>query len=364
MLGELCLVLMCAQFSASTDHMNQPMKEIKSLHTFSTQAFCRDCLFIESRDGLEQLSKYHKTKQPWIVIGEGSNLLFIDDFQGLLVCNRLKGRRLIETPDSWVVEVSAGENWHELVVWLVEKEIGGLENLALIPGTVGAASVQNIGAYGVEFRQCCEWVEIWDVRTCSIERLSAAQCDFDYRDSCFKRSEMRSKVVTRVGLRLTKKWKPQLVYGDLAKRLGDDISPQSIFDLICKIRSSKLPDPKQTGNAGSFFKNPIVSAQWFKHHQVEFEQIPVYPVCDGYFKVAAGWMIEKAGLKGFRLMGAGVDSKQALVLINASGDATGKEVMQLAKYIREEVQRCFDVLLEPEVLLIGANGIVDPEEVF
>ncbi|CAG8999135.1 MAG: UDP-N-acetylenolpyruvoylglucosamine reductase [Candidatus Celerinatantimonas neptuna] len=344
--------------------MNQLMKEIKSLHTFSTQAYCQDCLFLERLDDLEQLSKYQQLQQPWVVIGEGSNLLFVEDFQGLLVCNRLKGRRLIELPDAWAVEAAAGENWHELVLWLVEKSIGGLENLALIPGTVGAAPVQNIGAYGAEFRQFCEWVEVWDTKACVFKRLSAEQCGFGYRDSCFKHNEMRRNIVTRVGLRLMKNWQPRLDYGALDKLLGDDISPLSIFNMVCKIRSSKLPNPELTGNAGSFFKNPIVSEQWVKMYQAQYEKIPIYPLSDTCFKVAAGWMIEQAGLKGFRLKGAGVDAKQALVLINASGNATGKEILELAKYVRQEVKCCFDVLLEPEVLLIGANGILEPQEVF
>ncbi|MFM2480495.1 UDP-N-acetylmuramate dehydrogenase [Celerinatantimonas sp. YJH-8] len=340
------------------------MKEVTALHTFAVKSYCKDILYIRSEKDLQQLSLYQQQPQSdWIVIGEGSNVLFVEDYQGLLVCNRLLGRQLIEKIDGWYIEAAAGENWHQLVCWLIEHGIGGLENLALIPSSLGAAPVQNIGAYGVEFSQFCQWVDVWDVEQACLRRLTATECQFGYRDSYFKRVTDRW-VITRIGLKVSKYWQPQLSYGPLARLAKSPLTPKLLFDEICKLREQKLPDPKKVGNAGSFFKNPVVSAQWVDRQQQIAPEIPVYPLVDGRYKVAAGWLIDQCGLKGYQMEQAAVHDQQALVLTNPQRQASGRQIVSLADHIRQQVWSRYQVELEPEVLLIGAEGLLCPQEVF
>lgn len=339
------------------------MNDARAYHTFAVSAKVGQVLVIRSFDDLKSLHTLSSAGKPWLCCGEGSNLLFVSDYEGTLVVNQLRSRQLIECYDGWVVEAAAGENWHELVRWLVSRHVGGLENLALIPGSVGAAPVQNIGAYGAEFSDFCEWVEIWDSRSEQFARLSHAQCQFGYRSSIFKTPPMQGCIVTRVGLKLSKQWHPNLNYGSLQSIDSDSVSISQVFDTICQTRMSKLPDPKKVGNAGSFFKNPIVERRWVDRFQPHYAQMPVYPLPDGTFKVAAGWLIEQCGLKGFRMDGAGVHCKQALVLINKSGYASGTEIARLAGYIQDKVYQKFAIRLDPEVLFIGTEGFVNPQEV-
>lgn len=339
------------------------MKEVTSLHTFGIRSFCQDILFLKSAADLSRLADLHESQTPWLVIGEGSNVLFVDDYQGVLVCNQMSGLQLSEFADSWVVEACAGENWHQLVAYLVSRGIGGLENLALIPSSVGAAPVQNIGAYGVEFCQFCEWVEVWDVQHRTFKQLKRSECQFDYRDSCFKSPSNRHWVVTKVGLKLPKNWQPQLAHGPLQDLQGVEVTPAEIFQRVCAIRQTKLPDPTEQGNAGSFFKNPIIDDDWINRYQGRYPKIPLYPVAPNHYKVAAGWLIDQCGLKDYREGGAAVHPHQALVLTNHNGQATGSEITRLASHIRQQVWKQFEVKLEPEVLFIGAQGKVAPEEV-
>ncbi|CAG9298282.1 UDP-N-acetylmuramate dehydrogenase [Celerinatantimonas diazotrophica] len=339
------------------------MNDARAYHTFAVSAKVGQVLVIRNLDDLKSLHSLSGAGKPWVCCGEGSNLLFVGDYEGTLVVNRLRSRQLIECNDAWLIEAAAGENWHELVCWLVSRNVGGLENLALIPGSVGAAPVQNIGAYGAELSDFCHWVEIWDSHTEQFSRLTHAQCQFGYRSSIFKTPQMQGCIVTRVGLKLSKQWQPNLNYGSLQSLDSDSVSISQVFDMICQTRRLKLPDPKKVGNAGSFFKNPIVERQWVERFQPLYAQIPIYPLPDGTFKVAAGWLIEQCGLKGVKMGGAGVHAKQALVLINESGHASGAEIVRLAGHIQDEVYQKFAIRLDPEVLFISTEGFVNPQEV-
>lgn len=293
-----------------------------------------------------------------MVIGQGSNLLFIEDFNGAVLINRLLGIEHQQDQDFHYLRVQGGESWHQLVKWSLEQHIYGLENLALIPGCAGSAPIQNIGAYGVEFKDFCDYVELINLATGELLRLNNAQCQFSYRDSIFKHQYQHGFVITAVGLKLAKNWQPRLQYGPLAKFNANCVDAQQIFDEICTIRQSKLPDPKLSGNAGSFFKNPVIRQQQFQQLISQYPSIPHYPQADGSIKLAAGWLIDQCALKGYQIGGAAVHQQQALVLINKA-NASSKDVLYLARYIRQRVGAKFDVWLEPEVRFIASNGEID-----
>ncbi|OOE82113.1 UDP-N-acetylenolpyruvoylglucosamine reductase [Salinivibrio siamensis] len=292
---------------------------------------------------------------PKLVVGEGSNLLFCQDFQGVVVLNRLAGISVDDEGDHWVLHVGAGESWHNLVAWSIDNGFPGLENLALIPGCVGAAPIQNIGAYGVEFCERCAYVDIVNPLTQQTRRLTRAACQFGYRDSIFKTDAMTGWVITQVGFRLAKTWQPVLKYGALADLDPERVSAQTIFDAVCAIRQAKLPDPRECGNAGSFFKNPVIDAHQAQTLQTCYPEIPMYFVGEGKKKLAAGWLIDQCGLKGKQVGGARVHPKQALVLTNAN-HATSQDVIQLAKQVVDEVKARFGVTLHHEVRFMGAKG--------
>jgi UDP-N-acetylmuramate dehydrogenase len=266
------------------------------------------------------------------------------------------GRRLLrETPEAFIVEAGAGENWHDFVAWTLQQGWPGLENLALIPGLVGAAPVQNIGAYGVELKDRFESLDGVDLVTGRSVTLDAAQCAFGYRDSVFKHLLAGKTLITRVRFRLNKAWAPVLGYLDLQKRVHDtgNAHPdaQTIFDWVCAIRSAKLPDPQLIGNAGSFFKNPVVSAEQCRDIIGRDPSVVHYPLPDGTAKLAAGWLIDACGWKGKSIGQAGVYERQALVLVNR-GDAIGAEVLTLARAIQESVYGRFGIRLEPEPVIL------------
>ena len=241
-----------------------------------------------------------------------------------------------------------GENWHQLVEWSLSQGIDGLENLALIPGCAGSAPIQNIGAYGVEFKDVCDYVDVLNLNTGEQFRLQANECEFGYRESIFKHRYAQGYVITAVGLKLAKNWQPILKYGSLVNFDPQTVTAKQVFDEVCHIRRSKLPDPKEFGNAGSFFKNPVVSAEQFAKIQKQVENLPHFPQLDGSVKLAAGWLIDQCHLKGFQIGGAAVHQQQALVLIN-KGNATGQDVVKLAHHIRQTVADKFGVYLQPEV---------------
>lgn len=290
-----------------------------------------------------------------LVLGGGSNMLFTQDYAGLILHNQLKGIEISQDNDFYYLQVAGGENWHDLVMSCAEQGIGGLENLALIPGTVGAAPVQNIGAYGVELCDICEQVEAYNLDSGLKCVFSADECKFSYRESIFKTN--RRYFITGVRLKLAKNWQPVLSYGELkdwAATLGHTPSPLQLAKQVIAVRENKLPDPAVIPNVGSFFKNPLVSKAQAQQLKANYSSMPQYPNQDKV-KLAAGWLIDQLGLKGYRIGGAAVHQNQALVLINKEG-ATSTDVVLLAQSIRDKVNQHFGVKLEPEVNFIDAHG--------
>ncbi|MDP2264639.1 MAG: UDP-N-acetylmuramate dehydrogenase [Hydrogenophaga sp.] len=307
------------------------------------------------------------TARPF-VLGGGSNLVITGDVKPLVLKVEIPGRRVVEeTPRGWVVEGGAGENWHDFVAWTLAQGLPGMENLALIPGTVGASPVQNIGAYGVELQDRFHSLEAVDLQTGQPFTLDAAQCGFGYRDSVFKHVPAGEKgfglegraLITRVRFWLPKPWKPVLGYLDLERKMAETgihaPDAQQIFDWIVAIRRAKLPDPAVIGNAGSFFKNPTVTPEQCADIIARDPKVVHYPMADGSIKLAAGWLIDACGWKGKSVGNAGVYEKQALVLVNRGGrehPCTGGEVMTLAKAIQTSVYERFGIRLEPEPVVV------------
>jgi UDP-N-acetylmuramate dehydrogenase len=294
------------------------------------------------------------------VLGGGSNLVLSRDPLGVVLRVEVRGRRLVGESADWrIVEFGAGERWHEAVSWTLEQGWPGLENLALIPGTVGAAPVQNIGAYGVELAERFDSLDAVDLVTGRSVTLDAAACGFGYRDSVFKREGFGGlagkSLITRVRLRLPKRWQPVLGYFDLERKVAEtglaSPDPRTVCEWVCAIRRAKLPDPERLGNAGSFFKNPVVSAEQCRDIIGRDPAIVHYPLPDGRFKLAAGWLIEACGWKGKSVGRAAVYEKQALVLVNRGG-ASGAELVTLARAIQESVYGRFGIRLEPEPLIV------------
>ena len=298
---------------------------------------------------------------PKFVLGGGSNIVLTGDVKPMVLKVEIMGRRLVrETARAWVLEAGAGENWHEFIAWSLAQGYPGLENMALIPGTVGASPVQNVGAYGVELQDRFESLDAVDLQTGQLFTLNAAQCGFGYRDSVFKHASKPlglagRALITAVRFALPKPWKAVLGYADLEKKRVQsgvkDPSAQQIFDWVCDIRRAKLPDPALIGNAGSFFKNPTVSAEQCQDIIGREPKIVHYLLADGSAKLAAGWLIDACGWRGKSVGNAGVYEKQALVLVNRGG-ATGGEVMTLARSIQTSVYERFGIMLEPEPVVV------------
>jgi UDP-N-acetylmuramate dehydrogenase len=286
------------------------------------------------------------------ILGGGSNLVLTRDVDACVLKMEITGIRLLETrDDAWIIEAGAGVGWHELVSWCLDHGLPGLENMALIPGTVGAAPVQNIGAYGVELKDRFDSLDAVDLITGRTVTLDGAACRFAYRDSVFKHELAGKSVITTVRLRLPRPWVPVLGYLELERKVAETgISApdaRQIFDWVCAIRRAKLPDPAVVGNAGSFFKNPVVTPEQCRDIIGRDPHVVHYPLDDGSFKLAAGWLIDACGWKGKSIGRAGVYEKQALVLVNRGG-ASGAEVVTLARAIQESVYGRFGIRLEPE----------------
>jgi UDP-N-acetylmuramate dehydrogenase len=291
-----------------------------------------------------------------LVLGGGSNLLLTRDFDGLVLHMSNKGIVVSGDNESSVyVTAQAGENWHGFVQWTLAQGYPGLENLSLIPGSVGASPIQNIGAYGAELAEYFHSLKAFDFQTGDVIELSRADCCFAYRDSIFKHELSERAVILDVTFALPKRWQPNLRYAELATELEvraiSQPTAKDISEAVIAIRSRKLPDPTKIGNAGSFFKNPTVSRERYEQLLIEHPQLVSYPQTDGSVKLAAGWLIDQCGWKGKSLGPAGVHDKQALVLVNL-GDATGSQLMNLASRIQEDVKERFDVVLEPEPIVI------------
>ena len=330
---------------------------LKPYNTFGLPAVAQTLVRVTSDADVRRVVD-HPTlgTAPKFVLGGGSNIILTRDMPQVVLKVEVRGMRLAEErADAWIVEAGAGENWHALVAWTLAQGYRGLENLALIPGTVGASPVQNIGAYGVELQDRFESLDAVDLVTGRSVVLGHAICAFGYRDSVFKHSLNHRSVITRVRFRLPKPWQPVLGYLDLERKMAETgihaPSATQVFDWVCAIRRAKLPDPALIGNAGSFFKNPIVTPEQCRDIIGRDPEVVHYPLPDGSIKLAAGWLIDACGWKGKSVGQAGVYEKQALVLVNR-GDAIGSEVMTLARAIQESVYGRFGIRLEPEPVVV------------
>lgn len=330
---------------------------LKPYNTFGLPAVARTLVRIETDADVRALLAHPELgRAPKFVLGGGSNIVLTRDVEQIVLKVEVRGLRLVETrEDAWIVEAGAGENWHDFVTWTLEQGLPGLENMALIPGTVGAAPVQNIGAYGVELKDRFDSLDAVDLVTGRTVTLTAPMCRFGYRDSVFKHELAGKSLITRVRLRLPRPWQPVLGYLDLERKVAETgiTAPDArqIYDWVCEIRRQKLPDPRLLGNAGSFFKNPVVTPEQCRDIIGRDPEIVHYPMPDGTYKLAAGWLIDACGWKGKSIGRAGVYEKQALVLVNRGG-AIGAEVVTLARAIQESVYGRFGIRLEPEPVVV------------
>jgi UDP-N-acetylmuramate dehydrogenase len=329
--------------------------DLQPLHTFGLPARARELRLLTNQDDLMAFARVRQEGQPFLLLGEGSNTVFTSPQVDATIWKvALKGRRYLGCDGvHHHLRVWAGENWHHTVEWTVAMGWGGLENLALIPGCVGASPVQNIGAYGVELKDRVSAVHVFDLDVQKECIFNLDECEFAYRDSIFKHAAQGRYVITAVDFALPVQWQPVLGYGDVAQRVAElgKLTPLNLFKVISAIRTEKLPDPAVLGNSGSFFKNPIVSESKAQALVEQFPNIVNYPADHGQVKLAAGWLIEQCGLKGYVLGGVGVYSKQSLILVNL-GKGQGAELRQLIEHVQAQVQARFGVLLEPEPNLI------------
>lgn len=330
---------------------------LKPYNTFGIEAIAKYFTSVESVIQLQELISSNSYKSnSRLILGGGSNLLLTKDVDALVIKNDLKGIEILkETAEHVFVKCAAGEVWHEFVMWCIANNFAGLENLSLIPGCTGASPMQNIGAYGVEIKDTFYDLEAIHVITGEKRTFTKNECEFGYRESVFKRKLKDQFIITSVTYQLNKKPTFHVEYGAIKQELDNmkvsELSIKAISQAVINIRSSKLPNPKDIGNAGSFFKNPEVSGITYKRLKREFPTIVAYPLENNNYKLAAGWLIEQSGLKGYRSGDAGVHKLQALVLVNY-GNATGKEIFDLSSLVLETVKSKFGVELEREVNII------------
>ncbi|WP_179317888.1 UDP-N-acetylmuramate dehydrogenase [Winogradskyella undariae] len=329
---------------------------LKPFNTFGIDANAQSYCDISSIEALKDILKAQHSK-PLFFLGGGSNMLLTKDIEALVLHINLKGIEVVsETEDTVIVKAMAGENWHNFVLWCLQHNYGGIENLSLIPGNIGTAPIQNIGAYGIELKDVFSSCEAINVENQTLKTFLKPDCNFGYRESIFKQDLKGDYIITSVNLQLTKtNHHLRIDYGAIKNKLKDlqieNPTIQDISKAVIAIRQSKLPDPKEIGNSGSFFKNPIVTAATFKALQANFSDAPSYVVSEDEIKVPAGWLIEKAGFKGKRFKDYGVHDKQALVLVNY-GNAKGKDIFKLAQLIQKTVKRLFNITIETEVNII------------
>jgi UDP-N-acetylmuramate dehydrogenase len=334
---------------------------LREHNTFGLPAVARTLVRIRSDADVRRVVDHPELGlAPKFVLGGGSNVVLTRDVEAVVLKIEIGGRRLLrETDEAWIVEAGAGESWHGVVQWTLDQGWPGLENLALIPGQMGASPVQNIGAYGVELKDRFDSLDAVDLVTGRTVTLGAAECRFGYRDSVFKQDGFGGlagkSVITRVRLRLPKPWQPVLGYLDIERKMAEtgNSAPdaRTVFDWVCAIRRAKLPDPAVIGNAGSFFKNPVVTPEQCRDIIGRDPEIVHYTMPDGSIKLAAGWLIDACGWKGKAVGKAAVYEKQALVLVNRGG-ASGAEVVTLARAIQESVYGRFGIRLEPEPIIL------------
>lgn len=333
-------------------------QSLKSLNTFGIDVQADWLGVLSDRDQLDQLQLLWEEYPAPLILGGGSNILFCQNYQGLVLLNRLKGIELFPDPDHeqcMLLTAAAGESWHSLVMHAVNQGLGGVENLSLIPGTAGAAPIQNIGAYGVELKDSFHHLEALDLETGKISLFDRDNCMFGYRNSIFKHEFKGKYLITAITLRLQKNPKLNTSYGaigDTLEKMGiTEPSVKAVSDAVIHIRQSKLPDPAVLGNAGSFFKNPEIPHKLFEQLQQEHPDIPGYPTQTDTVKIPAGWLIEKCGWKGRRFGNTGAHKDQALVLVNY-GNATGLEIYEHAMRIIDNVKSRFEITLTPEVNIL------------
>ena len=313
---------------------------------------------INSVDQLRKVLEDHTGKQdPVLILGGGSNILFVDDYPGLVINVNITGIEVVdENEKNIMVRAGAGENWHGLVQYCVERNWGGIENLSLIPGKTGAAPIQNIGAYGVELKDVFVSLEALEIDTGILHTFKKEDCGFGYRESIFKREYKGRFVITSIVLALSKQPEVQTSYGAIEDKLKEkgieNPTIRDISNIVIEIRNSKLPDPSDLGNAGSFFKNPVVDKGFYDKIREQYPDVPGYPVNESKIKVPAGWLIEQTGWKGRIKGNAGTYRQQALVIVNHGG-ATGREILKLANEIKASVVNQFGIELVPEVNIIG-----------
>ena len=331
---------------------------LKPFNTFGIDAEARYYLQVASLQTLRDFSAQPSLRTlPQLVLGGGSNVLLLNDFEGVVLHMAISGIDKVKEDPGYVwVQAGAGVNWHQLVLYCIAHNYAGIENLSLIPGTVGAAPIQNIGAYGVELQDVFESLEALEISSGKVHTFDRATCTFGYRNSIFKREQKGRYIILNVTLRLQKKPTFKTEYGAIQQTLEamgiQELSIKAISDAVIQIRQSKLPDPAQLGNAGSFFKNPVITEAQFKQLRTQYPQMSGYPQPEGQVKVPAAWLIEQCGWKGKTSGTVGVHKQQPLVLVNYGG-GTGQAIYQLAKNIQQSVQTQFDIKIEPEVNLVA-----------
>jgi UDP-N-acetylmuramate dehydrogenase len=329
---------------------------LKQLNSFSVEAHADQLIELESEEDLHAFISNHPFDEEHdLILGGGSNILFADDVEGTVVLNRVGGKKIIEdSKDDVLVEACAGENWHQLVLWCLDQGLSGLENLSLIPGRAGAAPMQNIGAYGVELADVLDSVQTLELKSGQYHEFRKDDCQLEYRNSRFKSSDAGKYLITGIRLRLQRHFIPRLAYNGLAEELLsmdiDTPTAKQVSDAVIRIRQRKLPDPAINGNAGSFFKNPILDRTTANALAKEFPGLPVYPA-DQEAKLSAAWLIDQCGWKGRSMGRAAVSEQHALVLIN-KGNASGIEILALADAIQKSVRSRFGIELQPEPLII------------
>lgn len=329
---------------------------LKNYNTFGIEAKAKQFVAVHSNKELQSILENHTSDKKFI-LGGGSNMLLTQDIDALVIHVDLKGKKIIKEDDDFVwVESQAGEVWHEFVLWTIDQNFGGLENMSLIPGNVGTTPVQNIGAYGTEIKDTFVSCEAMNILSQEMKTFTKDECNFGYRESIFKQEAKDKFVITSVVFKLTKRnHKINTSYGDITKELENKNIPiptlKDVSNAVIAIRQSKLPDPKELGNSGSFFKNPIISKAHYEKVHALHPEMPHYVISETEVKVPAGWLIEQAGFKGKRFGDAGVHKNQALVLVNY-GNATGQEILNVSKDIQATVLQQFDIVIEAEVNVI------------
>ena len=329
---------------------------LKSHNTFGIEASAKQFVAVHDTTELRMILQQNKSEKKFI-LGGGSNMLLTKDLDALVIHVDLKGKKIIKEDEDFAwVESQAGENWHEFVLWTIDQNLGGLENMSLIPGNVGTTPVQNIGAYGTEIKDTFDSCEAMTIDDQEMKTFTKAQCHFGYRESIFKNEAKDQYVITSVVFKLTKRnHKINISYGDITGELAKNniVNPtlKDVSNAVIAIRQSKLPDPKELGNSGSFFKNPILLKTDFEKIHQQFPEMKYYEVSETEVKVPAGWLIEQAGFKGKRFGDAGIHKNQALVLVNY-GNATGQEILEVSKNIQETIFQTFGIHIEAEVNVI------------